>query len=275
MPRRGAQANFQTSRYTSPGSGGSFRDHAPDRHPKAAEDDPRWRHLMLWSGRPETIAIAVEGVARSRSARRSARHGPWPDDGGCKMSTTSLHGIAAMGEPESGRFAGEASTELPRRALGAMSSQVARSLNRLGLENVCPHAGQGRPACRRGSSAAACVTVPGRKPAARSGFQFHASASDELSSTDACEFFQPWHAGADSEIGASGLLHPGRSWECLFCQRRRRSKIGPPGRRKIGPLSCWEFVHVVHGRGPRAARSAPSWADGGPPPRVGGSGGPT
>ena len=57
------------------------------------------------------------------------------------------------------------------------------------------------------------------------------------------------------------------------CQRR--SKIGPPGRRKIGPLSCWEFVHVVHGRGPRAARSAPSWADGGPPPRVGGSGGPT
>ena len=58
-----------------------------------------------------------------------------------------------------------------------------------------------------------------------------------------------------------------------WCQRR--SKIGPPGRRKIGPLSCWEFVHVVHGRGPRAARSAPSWADGGPPPRVGGSGGPT
>ena len=59
----------------------------------------------------------------------------------------------------------------------------------------------------------------------------------------------------------------------IVCQRR--SKIGPPGRRKIGPLSCWEFVHVVHGRGPRAARSAPSWADGGPPPRVGGSGGPT
>ena len=55
------------------------------------------------------------------------------------------------------------------------------------------------------------------------------------------------------------------------CQRR--SKIGPPGRRKIRPLSCWVFVHVVHGRGPRAARSAPSWADGGP--RVGGSGGPT
>ena len=61
----------------------------------------------------------------------------------------------------------------------------------------------------------------------------------------------------------------------LMQKCQRRSKIGPPGRRKIGPLSCWEFVHVVHGRGPRAARSAPSWADGGPPPRVGGSGGPT
>ena len=70
--------------------------------------------------------------------------------------------------------------------------------------------------------------------------------------------------------GRSTAIRGSRAGTC-----QRRSKIGPPGRRKIGPLSCWEFVHVVHGRGPRAARSAPSWADGGPPPRVGGSGGPT
>ena len=56
------------------------------------------------------------------------------------------------------------------------------------------------------------------------------------------------------------------------CQRR--SKIGPPGRRKIA-TQLLGVCPRSHGRGPRAARSAPSWADGGPPPRVGGSGGPT
>ena len=54
----------------------------------------------------------------------------------------------------------------------------------------------------------------------------------------------------------------GRSWRdpsgspTHFCACQRRSKKGPPWRRKKGPLGGCGLVPVVHGRAPRAARRA-------------------